>query len=116
MIFLPLHGTFFLIRGVGTCSFFTPCRVGVTGGFVCVFSALVRPGGPAGVIGRLGGVLVDSEIVLAVSGSTSPGAGVAMFASFNFRNRSTLLCLRVSVLERGLGCCLDDCREENAGW
>lgn len=57
-------------------------------------------------------MLVGSEIVLALLGSTSPGTGAAIFPLSGFLNRSTVLCFKVSVLERALGCCLDDCREE----
>lgn len=98
-MFLPLQGTFFFNRVVDPSGL-----VGVKGRITSALAALVEPVGSTGVFGRCSGVLVDSETVLVLLGSTSPEKGAAILPLSGCRSRCILLCFKVSVLERALGC------------
>lgn len=112
-MFLPLHGTFFFNRGVDPGAFLTSGLVGVTGAFASVFPTSTGPTVPFGVDGRCSSVFVASGPSASPAGSTTSGTGFAMlFAVSVLDGRPTLLCLRVSVLDRALGCCLEDNRDD----
>ena len=109
-MFLPLHGTFFFNRGVDFLT--SGGLVGVTGGFVSVFPTFTGPTVPFGVDGRCSAMFVASGLSASPFGNTTSGTTFAMFAVSVFSGRPTLLCLRVSVLDRALGCCLEDNRDD----
>lgn len=112
-MFLPFHGTFFFNRGVDPGAFLTSGGlVGVTGAFVSALSTSTGPAVPFGVDGRCSAMFVAGGLSASPFGSTTSGTGFDMFALSVLDGRLTLLCLRVSVLDRALGCCLEDNRDD----
>lgn len=117
-MFLPRHGTRFLVRGVGAFSFLSSVRGGVTGSrdgrlrwpatrdLLALLLALLL----LGVFGRASAALVDTMASSVFLGSGPSAAEVAISACCCVCCvKSTVLCLRVSVLDRALGCWLNVC-------
>lgn len=82
-MFLPFHGTFFLIRGVYAGSFFTLCLAGVTGMLLFIPSASAVPFMCAcplftGVAKRWSGVESAIERPLASPGRTVSTVALAI--------------------------------------
>lgn len=112
-MFLPLHGTFFFSRGVDPGAFFTSgSLVGVTGAFVSVLPTSTDSTVPLGVEGRCSASFAAAGLSASPCGSTTSGTMFAMFAVSGLDSRPTVPCFRVSVLDRALGCCLEDKRDD----
>jgi len=112
-MFLPLHGTFFFSRGVDPGAFLA-CGglVGVAGAFVSIFPTSTGPTVPFGVDGRCSAMFAAGGLTASPFGSTTSGTRFSMFAVSVLAGRPTLPCFRVSVLDRALGCCLEDNRDD----
>lgn len=112
-MFLPLHGTFFFSRGVDPGAFFTSgSLVGVAGAFVSVLPASTVSTVPLGVEGRCSTKFATGGVSASPCGSTTSGTMFAIFAVSGLDNRPIVPCFRVSVLDRALGCCLEDKRDD----
>lgn len=112
-MFLPLHGTFFFSRGVDPGAFFpSGGLVGVTGALFPIFSPPPDSTVPFGVKGRCFAKIAAGELPASPCGSTTSGTLFAISAVSGIDSRPAVPCLRVSVLDRALGCCLEDRRDD----